>query len=101
MKYAGVVSAIALLGAFAGCGGGNGGGTGKGGSGGIVLCPRTGHAPGAAPPACSSNPSDYEYRFQDPCAPIEERIDDLLKQLTPEEKLGLMSEYQFAIDRLP
>ena len=83
-----------------GCGGGGGGGTGKGGTGVVTLCPGTGGATPPAPPACSSNPSDYQYRFQDPCAPIEDRIDDLLKQLTPDEKLGLMSEYQFPVDRL-
>ena len=66
----------------------------------MTLCPATGGTLAAAPPACTSNPSDYQYRFQDPCAPIEERIDDLLKQMTPEEKLGLMSEYQFEVPRL-
>ena len=100
MKYAGLVAILSCLGSLAGCGGGGGGGTGKGGTGGITLCPGTGNATAAAPPACTSNPSDYQYRFQDPCAPIEERIDDLLTQMTPEEKLGLMSEYQFAVDRL-
>ena len=100
MKYAGLFLSVSLLGAVTGCGGGGGGGTGKGGSGPVTLCPGTGGTTAAAPPACSSNPSDYQYRFQDPCAPIEERIDDLLKQMTAEEKLGLMSEYQFPVDRL-
>ena len=100
MKYAGLIVAIALLGSLAGCGGGGGNPTGKGGTGVVTLCPGTGGTTAAAPPACSSNPSDYAYRFQDPCAPIEERIDDLLEQMTPEEKLGLMSEYQFPVDRL-
>jgi beta-glucosidase len=97
MKYAGVVALILSLGGVAGCGGGS---TGKGGSGGAPLCPGSGGDPAAVPPACSSNPSDYQYRFQDPCAPIEDRITDLLAQMTPDEKLGLMNEYQFPIARL-
>ncbi len=88
---------ILSLGGVAGCGGGS---TGKGGSGGAPLCPGSGGNPAAVPPACSSNPSDYQYRFQDPCAPIEDRITDLLAQMTPDEKLGLMNEYQFPIARL-
>jgi beta-glucosidase len=100
MKYAGLVAAILSLGSLAGCGGGGGGGTGTGGTGPMPLCPNTGGSTAAAPPACSSNPSDYTYRFQDPCVPLEERITDLLAQMTPEEKLGLMSEYQFPVERL-
>ena len=123
MKYAALITvttSLGLLGLLAGCGGGGsaggrggGGGGGSGGSGGgagfstggnPALCPAaSGGGSGgasAAPPACTSNPSDYQYRFQDPCAPIEERITDLLAQLTPDEKLGLMSEYQFAVSRL-
>jgi beta-glucosidase len=73
---------------------------GKGGSTGMPLCPGSGGTAPPAPPACTSNPSDYSYKFQDPCAPIEDRITDLLAQMTPDEKLGLMSEYQFPIDRL-
>src|SRR5262245_51838219 len=113
MKYAGLVAAAVSLGSLVGCGGGNA--SGKGGSGGttgtagiigsggavgIPPCPGTAGPPLPAPPACTSNPSDYEHRFQDPCAPIEERITDLLAQMTPDEKLGLMSEYQFPVDRL-
>jgi len=106
MKYAGLVALTISLGSLGGCGGGGGGTAGTAGTGGTggtspaqPLCPSTGGSP-PAPPACSSNPSDYQYRFQDPCAPIEERITDLLAQMTPEEKLGLMSEYQFSIGRL-
>jgi beta-glucosidase len=106
MKYAGLVAGVISLGSLAGCGGGGGGGNtgGKGGGGGtsvvVPLCPATGGTTqAAAPPACSSNPSDYQRRFQDPCVPIEERITDLLAWLTPTEKLGLMSEYQFPVDR--
>jgi beta-glucosidase len=88
-----------MLGSWAGCGGGGGNPTGTGGIGGVNLC-GPGGSPPQAPPGCVSNPSDYQYRFQDPCAPIEERITDLLAQMTPQEKLGLMSEYQFPVDRL-
>jgi beta-glucosidase len=91
------------FGSVAACGGGGGSPTGTGGTGAggaTPLCPGTGGGGPPAPPACSSNPSDYQYRFQDPCAPIEERITDLLAQMTPDEKLGLMSEYQFPVDRL-
>ena len=119
MKYAALFTAAISLGLPAGCGGGGGsgarggnggsgiggGGTGGSGTGGNpALCPTaSGGGNGgtsAAPPACTSNPSDYQYRFQDPCAPIEDRITDLLAQLTPDEKLGLMSEYQFPVARL-
>jgi len=115
MKYAGLVRSAICLGLLAGCGGGGGHGArgGSGGGGGIggfgtggnpALCPApAGGSGGGAPTAaaaCTSNPSDYQYRFQDPCAPIEDRITDLLAQLTPDEKLGLMSEYQFPVDRL-
>jgi len=85
--------------------GGSGGSGGLGNIGGMVTtsCPATGGTGGSTatpPPACTSNPSDYQYRFQDPCAPIEDRITDLLSQLTSDEKLGLMSEYQFPVTRL-
>jgi beta-glucosidase len=93
MKYAALVIAASLsLAGLAGCGG-------DGGGPGLLTCPGTIPTP-TAPPACTSNPSDYQYRFQDPCAPIEDRITDLLAQMTPEEKLGLMNEYQFPVDRL-
>jgi len=110
MKYAGLVALVLLLGSLGGCGGGGNNTTGKGGTGGAAgvgmggnktpTCPGSGGSTAAAPPACTSNPSDYMYRFQDPCAPIEERITDLLAQMTPDEKLGLMNEYQFPVDRL-
>ena len=94
MKYAGLVIVSVCLAGLAGCGGDGGGGSGN-----LMVCPGTMPTP-TAPPACTSNPSDYQYKFQDPCAPIEDRITDLLAQMTPDEKLGLMSEYQFPIDRL-
>jgi beta-glucosidase len=123
MKYATLVTIVTLLGAplGAGCGGGGGKATGQGGStgaaglgglggaggGGIgnlggttITCPGLGGSAPTGMPACTSNPSDYQYKFQDPCAPIEDRITDLLAQLTPDEKLGLMSEYQFPVARL-
>ena len=40
--------------------------------------------------ACASNPSDYAFAFQDPCQPIEDRISDLLAQLTTDEKQSLL-----------
>jgi len=126
MKYAAFVTTLTSFAVFSlggGCGGsssgksgtggigavgGNGGSSGSGGLGNIggmvtTSCPNTGGAGGVTPsppPACTSNPSDYTYRFQDPCAPIEDRITDLLTQLTSDEKLGLMSEYQFPVARL-
>jgi beta-glucosidase len=107
MKYAGLVAWVLLLGSAIGCGGGGAKTTGSAGTGGTFgtggvppLCPGTGGSPPANPPACTSNPADYQYKFQDPCAPIEDRITDLLAQMTPDEKMGLMSEYQFPIDRL-
>ena len=93
MKYAAlVIAASSSLAGLAGCGD-------DAGKGATAICPGSIPIP-PAPPACSSNPSDYQYKFQDPCAPIEDRIDDLLAQLTPDEKMGLMSEYQFPVDRL-
>jgi len=75
--------------------GGRGGGSGAGGTG----------APGgmggsSTPPACTSNPADYQYPFQDPCKPIEDRITNLLSLLTTDEKVSLLYENQPAITRL-
>jgi beta-glucosidase len=117
MKYAAFVTTLTSVafGALVGCGGGGnatgkgggGGGGGLGGSGGLgniggttTTCPGLGGSGPTGMPQCTSNPSDYQYRFQDPCAPIEDRITDLLAQLTPDEKMGLMSEYQFPVTRL-
>src|SRR5438477_1895811 len=97
------------IGAAGASGGGGSGGLGNIGGMVTTSCPATGGNVGSSgtggstatpPPACTSNPSDYQYRFQDPCAPIEARIDDLLMQLTSDEKLGLMSEYQLPVTRL-
>jgi len=76
---------------------GSSGTTGAAGSTSACAAAGTG---GTAPPACTSNPADYQYPFQDPCKPIEDRITNLLSVLTVQEKLGLMNEYQLAVDRL-
>ena len=52
------------------------------------------------PPACVSNPADYQYPFQDPCKPLEDRVTNLLSQLTADEKVSLLYENQPAISRL-
>ena len=38
---------------------------------------------------CSGKPK-YDYPFQDPNLPIEQRVENLISLLTPEEKVGLM-----------
>ena len=77
------------------------GGAGGGSTGGMQTtgCP-AGGAAGTTPPACTSNPADYQFPFQDPCRPIEDRITNLLSQMTAAEKLTLMNEYQPSITRL-
>ena len=65
----------------------------------MTGCP-AGGAAGTTPPACTSNPADYQFPFQDPCRPIEDRITNLLSQLTAAEKLTLMNEYQPSVTRL-
>ena len=42
----------------------------------------------------------YPYDFQDPSVPIEKRVDDMVKQMTLEEKVGQMLNSAPAIDRL-
>lgn len=42
----------------------------------------------------------YEYPFQDPALPVEERIENLLSLLEPEEKVGLMMNSSKAVPRL-
>ncbi len=42
----------------------------------------------------------YEYPFQDPSLPNEERVENLLSLLTPEEKVGLMMNKSVSVDRL-
>ncbi|HEX2659914.1 MAG TPA: glycoside hydrolase family 3 C-terminal domain-containing protein [Polyangia bacterium] len=79
-------------GASTGTASGGSTGTGSGGS-----MAGTG---GAAPPACMSNPADYQYPFQDPCKPLETRVTDLLSRLTNDEKVSMLYENQTAVTRL-
>jgi beta-glucosidase len=98
-------------GSGAGTGGlGAAGGTGIAGAGvgGIAAPGGTTGAAGAMggtggtamPPACTSNPADYQYPFQDPCKPLEDRVTDLLSRLTADEKVSLLYENQPAVSRL-
>lgn len=48
--------------------------------------------------SCSENKQDYPFR--NPHLPLEQRIDDLLSRLTPEEKVGQMMNQTPAIERL-
>ena len=48
--------------------------------------------------SCSEKQQDYPFR--NPDLPLEERIDDLLSRLTPEEKIGQMVNVTPAIERL-
>ena len=50
--------------------------------------------------ALTSCGSKYEYAYQDPSKPIDERVENLLSLLTPEEKVGLMMNKSVSIDRL-
>ena len=77
--------------------------TGAGGSSGVgggLVCAAGGSSGAAGAPVCASNPSDYAFAFQDPCRPLEDRIADLLAQLTTDEKQSLLGEDQPAIPRL-
>src|SRR5882724_1856858 len=71
---------------------GAGGSSGVGGGG--VTCAAGGATGAGGAIACSSNPADYAFVFQDPCRPIEDRISDLLAQLTTGEKQSLLGEDQ-------
>ena len=42
----------------------------------------------------------YDFPFQDPSLSMEERIDDLLSLLTPEEKIGLLMNKSISVDKL-
>lgn len=48
--------------------------------------------------SCNEKPQDYPFR--NPDLPVEERVDDLLKRLTTEEKVGQMMNSTPAIERL-
>lgn len=41
-----------------------------------------------------------QYPFQNPSLPLEERVSDLVSRFTLEEKVGLMIQYQTAVERL-
>ena len=50
---------------------------------------------------CSFNASaQTKYEWQNPQMPIDQRVESLLKMLTPEEKVGLMMNKSMSIDRL-
>ncbi len=49
--------------------------------------------------SCSEKKT-YEYPFQNPSLPVEERVENLLSLLTPEEKVGLMMNKSVSVDRL-
>ncbi len=42
----------------------------------------------------------YDYPFMNPNLPTEQRVEDLLSRLTPEEKVGMMMNRSMAVDRL-
>ena len=42
----------------------------------------------------------YEYPFQDPSLKVDERVENLISLLTPEEKVGLMMNKSVSVDRL-
>lgn len=50
--------------------------------------------------ATSCNQSKYEFPFRNPDLPVDERVEDLLGRLTPEEKVGQMMNQTPAIERL-
>jgi beta-glucosidase len=101
------VIAVSLLGACSAKTPGNAAGAaGAGGTAGAPSCALGGAsgAGGAAgapsPPACQSNPADYANPFQDPCAPLEDRITNLLSLLTSDEKQTLLLQESPTIPRL-
>ncbi len=86
-----------------------GGGTGVGGTAVTVTGGRGGATTGTggtttgtggATIACTSNPADYQYPFQDPCKPLEERVTNVLSLLTADEKISMLYENQPAVARL-
>ncbi len=40
------------------------------------------------------------YPYWNPDLPLEDRVNDLIARLTLEEKIGLMPQYQIAVERL-
>ena len=55
---------------------------------------------GAAAVMLTSGKPKYDYPFQDPSLPIDQRVENLISLLTPEEKVGLMMNKSISIDRL-
>lgn len=49
--------------------------------------------------ACGGG-AEYDYPFRNPSLPVEERVENLLSLLTPEEKVGLMMNKSVSVDRL-
>ena len=49
--------------------------------------------------ACSPK-TQYEYPFQNPKLSVDERVENLISLLTPEEKVGLMMNKSVSVDRL-
>jgi beta-glucosidase len=50
--------------------------------------------------ALTSASAQYKYEWQNPNMPREQRVESLLKMLTPEEKVGLMMNKSISVDRL-
>ena len=50
--------------------------------------------------SCKQTKEVYEYPFQDPDLPVDERVDNLISLLTLEEKAGLLQSGSMSIDRL-
>ena len=50
--------------------------------------------------ASCANSSKYEYPFQNPKLSVDERVEDLLSRLTPEQKVGLMMNKSVSLDSL-
>lgn len=46
------------------------------------------------------NTNAYPFPFQNPDLPLEDRVNDLVSRFTLEEKVGLMLQYQIAVERL-
>ena len=48
----------------------------------------------------SCNSKSYEYPYQNPKLSVDQRVDNLMSLLTPEEKIGLMMNGSISVDRL-
>ena len=55
---------------------------------------------GEANSVVAQQDSKYKYPFQDPSLSREERVENLISLLTPEEKVGLMMNKSISVDRL-